>query len=57
MIWTVSEIIKATGGQIKGASDWSITGLALDNRKTQKGDMFIALEGENHDGHDYVKPH
>ena len=55
MIWTASEMIKATSGQIKGASDWSVTGLALDNRKTQKGDVFIALEGENHDGHDYAE--
>ena len=55
MIWTAADMIKATGGQIKGASDWHVSGLALDNRKTQKGDLFIALAGEHHDGHDYVE--
>ena len=55
MIWTAADMIKATGGQIKGASDWQVSGLALDNRKTQKGDLFIALAGEHHDGHDYVE--
>ena len=55
MIWTAAEMTKATGGQIIGASDWQVSGLALDNRKTQKGDLFIALAGENHDGHDYVE--
>ena len=55
MIWTAAEMGKATGGQIIVPSDWQVSGLALDNRKTQKGDLFIALEGENHDGHDYVE--
>ena len=55
MIWTAAELINATGGQIIGASDWNVSGLALDNRKTQKGDLFIALKGEHHDGHDYVE--
>ncbi len=55
MIWTAAEMVQATGGQIKGASDWQVSGLALDNRKTQKGDLFIALAGEHHDGHDYVE--
>lgn len=32
-----------------------ITGLATDSRKLQIGDMFIALKGENFDGHDYAK--
>ena len=54
MIWTATEMIKATGGTMKGASDWNATGLALDNRKTEKGDVFIAIQGENHDGHDFV---
>lgn len=55
MIWTAAEMAKATGGQIKGASDWSVSGLALDNRKTQKGDLFIALKGEHLDGHAFVE--
>lgn len=32
-----------------------ITGIATDSRKLQLGDMFIALKGENFDGHDYAE--
>jgi UDP-N-acetylmuramoyl-tripeptide--D-alanyl-D-alanine ligase len=38
---------RAPGKQISG---WSI-----DSRTLAPGDLFIALRGENHDGHDYVK--
>ena len=32
-----------------------INGITIDSRKVQKGDIFIALKGENHDGHKYIK--
>ena len=32
-----------------------VTGICTDSRKIKKGNLFIALEGENYDGHDYVK--
>lgn len=31
-----------------------ITGIATDHRKVKRGDVFIALKGENFDGNDYV---
>jgi len=37
---------RAPGKQISG---WSI-----DSRTLAPGDLFVALRGENHDGHDYV---
>ena len=54
MIWTAQDIIKATSGTLIGNDNWHVTGLSLDNRKTNSGDLFVALEGENHDGHDYA---
>lgn len=55
MNWTSSEILQATGGNLIGAQDWSVSGITLDNRHTQDGDLFIALKGDNHDGHDYIE--
>ncbi len=33
----------------------SINGVCTDSRKIKNGDLFIALKGENFDGHDFVK--
>ena len=54
MIWTANDMIAATNATLHGDADWQITGMALDNRKTTSGDLFIAIKGDNHDGHDYV---
>ena len=52
VLWTASDAKAATGGT--GSDDWSATGVAIDSRKAQPGDLFIALTGPNHDGHDHV---
>lgn len=31
-----------------------VTGWSIDSRTAAKGDLFFALKGEHHDGHDYV---
>jgi len=33
----------------------AIHGISTDSRRIQRGDLFIALEGENFDGHDFVE--
>lgn len=32
-----------------------INGVCIDSRKVQPGNLFIALQGENFDGHDFIK--
>lgn len=34
--------------------DVEITGIAVDSRKVQKGNLFLCVRGERADGHDYV---
>ena len=34
--------------------DTEITGVAIDTRKLQPGDLFVAIRGERVDGHDYL---
>ena len=41
----------ATGGQAVG--DWAVTGVSIDTRTLQSGDLFVALKAAR-DGHDFV---
>lgn len=52
ILWTASEAAQATRGT--PLSDWAATGVSIDTRTLARGDLFIALEGENFDGHDYA---
>ena len=31
-----------------------LKGISIDSRKIEKGDIFIALKGENYDGHNFI---
>ena len=50
-LWTASEAAAATGGQAQG--DWAVSGLSIDTRTIEPGDMFVALKAAR-DGHDFV---
>ena len=53
-LWQQNELVAATNGTPSG--DWSrpVTGVAIDSRRVEPGDLFIAIAGPNNDGHDYV---
>ena len=42
----------ATGG--KTLANWQANGVSIDSRSVAASDLFVALSGPNHDGHDYV---
>lgn len=49
------DIKKAVKGRLTGLTGREkITGLSIDTRTIQKGDLFVALKGSRSDGHDYV---
>ena len=53
---TLAEAARAVNGNIYGnTADVSFTGVYTDSRKPIKGGLFIALEGERFDGHDFIK--
>lgn len=52
-IWSAKEAQKITGGQTTG--DWQAMGISIDSRTLEKGDLFVAIVGNNHDGHNFVK--
>ena len=52
----VAEILTATGGRlIAGNKETKVFGVSTDSRKVSKGNLFIALQGENFDGHAFVQ--
>ena len=54
ILWNAADAAKATNGRLTGkVQDWKATGIAMDSRLVQKGDIFIALKGQA-DGHDYI---
>ena len=54
-LWTLAEIAGATGGAIHaGAADRVVTGVAIDGRAVEPGDLFVALPGTSADGHHFV---
>jgi UDP-N-acetylmuramoyl-tripeptide--D-alanyl-D-alanine ligase len=50
-LWTAAEIAAATGGQASG--DFTATGVSIDSRSVEPGDLFVALAGVR-DGHEFV---
>ncbi|MEO1152807.1 MAG: UDP-N-acetylmuramoyl-tripeptide--D-alanyl-D-alanine ligase [Pseudomonadota bacterium] len=50
-LWTASDAVAATGGTTRG--DWSVTGVSIDTRTIEPGEMFVALT-DIRDGHDFV---
>ena len=51
-LWNSAAAAAATGGVASGA--WDATGISIDTRTLEKGDLFAALTGPNFDGHDFV---
>jgi UDP-N-acetylmuramoyl-tripeptide--D-alanyl-D-alanine ligase len=52
-LWTSQQACEATGGRLQGPA-WQASGLSIDSRTVAPGELFIALLGPNHDGHDHV---
>jgi UDP-N-acetylmuramoyl-tripeptide--D-alanyl-D-alanine ligase len=50
-LWTAQEIAAATGGKVM--QDFSATGVSIDSRSIEPGDLFVALTGAR-DGHEFV---
>ncbi len=50
---SLSEIAALTGGQLVGR-DVEIQGMSHDSRACQSGNLFVALPGENSDGHRFI---
>ncbi len=50
----LSEAARVLGGRLPGP-DGEFAAVGSDSRSIASGDLFVALKGENFDGHDYVR--
>ena len=50
-LWTSADIAKATGGKASG--DFTASGLSIDTRTIEAGDLFVPLK-DVRDGHDFI---
>ena len=55
-LWTIDELLDVTGGKLHGAVTRPLTAVTIDSRAVKLGDIFVAIRGERHDGHDFVAP-
>ena len=53
-LWTWDELVAATGGVAEGIAAGGVSGVSIDTRTLQKGDLFVALRGDTQDGRAYV---
>jgi UDP-N-acetylmuramoyl-tripeptide--D-alanyl-D-alanine ligase len=58
---TIDDVVKATAGKLtsKDSADENLRlelqGVSIDSRRTNPGDLFVALKGKRSDGHSFVK--
>ncbi|WP_417310938.1 UDP-N-acetylmuramoyl-tripeptide--D-alanyl-D-alanine ligase [Devosia sp.] len=53
-LWTVAEVVKATGGRPEGISDGPLGSVSIDSREIAPEALFVAIKGDTHDGHQFV---
>lgn len=51
-LWTAPALTAATGGTMR--VPFEATGVSIDTRTLRPGDLFVALAGDNRDGHGFV---
>jgi len=51
-LWNSAEIAAAVSG--KASAAFATTGVSIDSRSLERGDLFVALQGPTFDGHDFV---
>ncbi len=53
--WTADDVLQQTGGALlQGDAQQRLSGISTDSRQIQPGEMFVALHGDQFDGHAFV---
>src|SRR5712692_9383523 len=57
MRWTIAQVADALGSRPGTGLDAlsRVAGVSIDSRAIRAGELFIAIHGPRHDGHDYVE--
>ena len=53
-LWTMDDVVAAIGGTLEGGSGGALTGVSIDSRSIQPGEIYVAIKGDVHDGHKFA---
>lgn len=53
-LWSMEEILAATGGRPVGQMPVGVSGVSIDSRTLKPGEAFFSISGERFDGHEFV---
>lgn len=53
-LWTFDEVVQATQARVDGDGAPDLSSVSIDSRTIEPGALFVAIRGDNLDGHDYV---
>lgn len=53
-LWSGLALVGALQARVSGALARQATGVSIDTRTLQPGDLFVAIRGETRDGHEFV---
>jgi UDP-N-acetylmuramoyl-tripeptide--D-alanyl-D-alanine ligase len=52
---SVDELVEAAGGELTVRAERRFTGVSIDSRTIAPGQLYVAILGERHDGHDFCE--
>jgi UDP-N-acetylmuramoyl-tripeptide--D-alanyl-D-alanine ligase len=53
-LWTLDDVLNATKGKASDDVGLEFSGLSIDSRTIAPGELYVAIKGDVHDGHDFV---
>jgi UDP-N-acetylmuramoyl-tripeptide--D-alanyl-D-alanine ligase len=53
-LWTMEELLAATGGRLEGEARGPFGGVSIDSRSIAPGEIFVAIRGDSRDGHEFA---
>jgi UDP-N-acetylmuramoyl-tripeptide--D-alanyl-D-alanine ligase len=54
-LYSVAELVAATGGRAEGLRADGVDSISIDSREIGPDALFVAIEGDRFDGHDFVQ--
>ena len=53
-LWNLEAMAASMGAKRAGPLPAAVSGLSIDSRTIERGEAFLAIRGENRDGHEFV---
>ncbi len=54
VLWSTDAFVAAAGGRLVGGAPDGISNVSIDSRSIGPGEAFVAIQGPNRDGHEFV---